>query len=457
MKLPTFLRFSMLAIYFLGHSIAAIAQQEDMEFITDFINSIAPISSTDEGPLQEDRKVQTGWIMEGNRLFFFLPGSQSASVKCVSGDCNNGEGIAEYPSVQARYEGFFKDSYPDSTGIVTNKNGIRLNTTMDMGEMTGWQMFELDTRPYESLGFNAFAARINDVKNMYWPTYQAYYTGRVNGLLKPNNADNSYVTTKKFKGRIGYLRDDGTVSTFIGELDYNDFYVFDGKLTPDFKMIRGKFVNKVNGMSIEPKFAEDGSGKIYYHHVTIRKGDTIYVGQTNQKFQPHGEGYFMVKGTDIEMNGKFDHGVFIDPYQKHEEAFASKQTSNAVRQAMVSSIDKMLGVSGFRGYLYKGSPAGLFQLKATNFLESTPEIYVFNLSETPQDLCMKSVKDGLKGRMQPETCFKLAPTFHLSGNEVTLNKAGVHKITLSNVEVNQTYNVTINGAAAGTYYIVVKY
>ncbi len=70
---------------------------------------------------------------------------------------------------------------------------------------------------------------------------------------------------------------------------------------------------------------------------------------------------------------------------------------------------------------------------------------------------MKSVKDGLKGRMQPETCFKLAPTLHLSGNEVTLNKAGVHKITLSHVEVNQTYNVTIKGAAAGTYYIVVKY
>jgi hypothetical protein len=426
------------------------AQHEGGEFIYKYVTSISPITMTDEGDMRAERQYKIDWIKKGYPCFF-LPSSKSNSARCISGDCINGKGIVEYPSIKARYEGWFKASYPDSLGVLINRKGIRLNTFMEKGSMKGMQNFDLNTRTIDPLGFSSSVGNIDYVKNIYWPKYDLYYSGGVNKKITPRSKKENFVRGERFRGKVGYFNNDGSVSTFIGEYDYNQQYIFEGKLSSKFKFLSGKFIDKNNGTIIEPKFAKDGSGEIYYLYVKITKGDTIYVGQTNKDFIPHGQGVYQIKGTNVDIAGNFENGKYIDPYKKQKEILVQKQFIEDNRYKIIKAINKHYGVDGYRGYLYKGIPNGWFSIKANNSIEANPYILIFNLSSSDKHVCLKPAIKHFR-----KICVDLPPYFNYSNGKININPKGIKKIGIELPRLNETFNITVNGAS-NSFYVIVKY
>lgn len=442
--------FLLSLIFACSFSLSVFSQVYDIELITSFMEAVRPISDKDEGilSLNEVRSEKIDLILKEKLPFFYLPSTVSVVVKCVQGDCVNGRGIVNYPMVGVRYEGFFRNGYPDSTGVVTIASGQQLNTFMKKGEMVGWQSFNIKEETFSPLEVYALHGRISEVKNMFWNEKNMIYTGKVNSRLKPNDK-NGLARGSNFEAVV-YLDYEGNLKEYAGKVNYGKF-LYEGPLTTDMRFKSGgSFTHKEVGFKATPRIATDESGRVYYDLVTLEQGDSMYIGETNMNFLPHGRGLLRINNSEVN-SGNWRNGMLVDSTGTYY-AFQNKPDSLTIQEKMIEKLNFYAGLNKWNSCMYKGSPLNYFYLSAKKTMYTNPSIYIFNTSAEKLNICIRPQIDGYN-----QACFDIPPSFEISDtSELQLVKNAYAKIKVKLPTLHDLYTFHVSGAMPEEYYILVK-
>ncbi len=416
-------------------SFYAQSQSTDQELLLNFWEPLQALTETDQGVLKDDawRKKKIGFYNVPGEPFAALPSVDSPNVTCVAGDCKNGIGIAKYSPLDVVYRGTFKDGYPHEEGVIINAKKDSIVTTHYKGILSGPSALRLRNDTIrEFLVLKYSTGDLAKTSNYYMPQFKMYYNGIIDDF-KPYKKG-------QLKGRgmdleVGF-HDNGEVRWANGKIRYKNGTYFKGKVywrNNDFYPAEsGELIDEKNGLRYDMTFQPNGEPNL--RQMSIWKGDTVYVGPVDNNFLPHGKrGYLRLKREGgypkTLKQGVWEHGKFMGKYGRGEGVTAKeaitlrKKEKNAYHNKIIDAAKRKLGIDGFSKYtLYEGSPSGnTFTIKANQMGDSFIGIWVFNLSNQSQEVC---IKPKFRGGSSGKKCFKMDRLIE-DINNFSLNNSGI--------------------------------
>lgn len=411
------------------------AQSTDKDLLLKFWEPLQALAETDEGILKDDswRQKKIGFYNTPGKPFAALPSTDSPSVTCITGNCKNGIGAAKYSPLNVVYKGTFKDGYPHEEGVIINEKKDSIVTTHYEGILSGPSALRLRNDTIrEFLVLKYSTGDLAKTSNFYMPQFKMYYNGIIDDF-KPYKKG-------QLKGRgmdleVGF-NEDGRVRWAYGKINYKNGTYYKGKVywrKNDFYPAEsGELIDDKNGLRYDLTFHPNGKPNL--RQMSIWKGDTVYVGPVDKNLLPHGErGYLRLKQEGgypkTIKQGVWEHGKFMGKYGRGEGITAKeaitlrKKQKNQYYSTIINAAKKKMGINGFqKRSLYDGSPMGnTFTIKADQMGDSFIGIWVFNLSDQAQQVCIKpKFSGGSSGRK----CFTLDKLIENSDN-LSLNNKGI--------------------------------
>lgn len=413
------------------------AQSTDKELLLNFWEPLQVLSETDQGILKdkEIRQKKIKYLSVPGKAFAVLPSSESPNVTCLEGDCKNGVGKAKYSSVNVIYKGTFEDGYPHNKGVVIKENKDSILTTHYKGLLSGPCALKLhndEKRDFLYITYQLAGGDIAKASNFYMPQFKMYYNGIIDDF-KPYKKG-------QLKGRgmdleVGFY-EDGKVRWANGKINYQDGTYYKGKVywrNNDFYPAeQGELYDDKNDLRYDLTFHPNGEPNL--RQMSIWKGDTVYVGPVDKNLLPHGKrGYLRLKREGgypkTLKQGVWEHGKYMGKYGRGEGVTAQeaitlrKKQKDQTYTKIINVAKTKLGINGFRKRsLYDGSPTGnSFTIKADQMGDSFIGIWVFNLSDQAQNVCIKpKFAGGSSGRK----CFTLDKLIQNS-ESLNLNNKGI--------------------------------
>lgn len=332
-------------------------------------------------------------------------------------------------------------------------------------------------------------------------------------LLKNDKKDNESVTNYKlyvFKGVDFYFPSNANVkfnTSEVIELDYTlGNYNYSTKITEENQLIKvaqtskyginNLFYNKI-GALVKSSFAEV-TGTTYNYNtkgfISSGKIFTMYGNNTFKVFYEVDENNNWIKKLYVEYDGdKVVKQIYTGRYilytnyaitgateydadfVKNKESKWGKSntttsknnytttttskpnnaTSTTVdastRQKMIDYINKQMGTTGFRGYIYKGSPSSTFKARPEHSLDLKADMYVFNLTLKNANYCVKPMFSGYK-----KSCYTIQPFFNVVNNEIKINPKGATKSTVTFPGLKQQFSFQFFASNPKDFYIIIK-
>ncbi len=335
--------------------------KDDFEYMKALSSAMAPHS--------KDLAQSLGWDQ------FIIPESSLTGYRCVKGGCQNGDGILEIERKKIYYLGQFSDKKAHGQGVLY---------FVDRGFLKGaFRKGYLETATFigskmQLASLTVDHGALRTAQNWYHEGYDAMYTGAINNEIEfaENNYKNKLVSTYL---DVTLRQDtDGKITSLFGEMSDSQGNVYESDFTPDLKPANGKFKwTRPSGEIVESKMV---NGEMQRFNVVIRDDKTVYFGEVDEEWRPHGKGFAAVDGKRL-------------PHEKWNHGKPASNSSSPTSPQMLSYREKVLGTmaelcreEGWSKIKYCKVPEGNYiELNSTG----DNKALLVNLTEKPQKIKIK--------------------------------------------------------------------
>ncbi len=401
--------------------------KDDFEYIKNLSSKMEPHSKS----LAQSK----GWDR------FIIPESSLTGYRCVKGGCKDGDGILEIDRKNIYYLGQFADKKAHGEGVLYFVDNGFLKGTFRKGFLQA--MTFIGTK-LQLANLTADSGALRTASNWYHENYDAMYSGAINNKFE--FAENNYKNKLVSPYMDLTLRQElnGNVTSLFGTLKDAQGNVYESDFTPDLKPADGKFKwTRPSGETIESKMV---NGEMQRFNVIIKSDKTVYFGEVDQEWRPHGWGFATVDGKRLE-NENWEHGKPAGTQQS-----GNSSGTLSYRDKVMGTMQALCHKEGWSKIKYCKVPEG-----NVVSLHSTGEnkIMLVNLTEQPQKIKIRL----LFTNMCTEFSLKRWETINIpAGDAATFPKSGrkLFKLCLP-YDTSYNYDIEIKGPGVkNVYWVVTK-
>ncbi|ARN77715.1 hypothetical protein BST97_06730 [Nonlabens spongiae] len=405
----------------------------DLQSYKDDFEYIKTLSSKME-PHSKSLAQSTGWDQ------FIIPESSLTGYRCVKGGCRDGDGILEIDRKNIYYLGQFADKKAHGEGVLYFVDNGFLKGTFRRGFLQA--VIFIGTK-LQLAQLTADSGALRTASNWYHNDFDALYTGAINNQLEfaENNFKNKLQST--YMDLTLRQDDDGKVTSFFGKLADGQGNIYESDFKPDLKPADGKFKwTRPSGEIVESKMV---GGEMQRFNVIIRDDKTIYFGEVDEEWRPHGKGFATVDGKRLP-DEQWNHG---NPVASSKPGKGPEKIS--YREKVMTVMKMLCRKEGWSKIKYCKVPEGNYvDVHSTG----NNKIMMVNLTEQPQKFKIRL----LFTNMCDEFSLKKWQTITIpAGNPNDLGKSGrrLFKLCLP-PDSSKSYGIEIKGEDAKNVYWVIK-
>ena len=311
----------------------------------------------------------TGWDQ------FIVPESSLTGYRCVKGGCRDGDGILEIDRKNIYYLGQFADKKAHGEGVLYFVDNGFLKGTFRKGFL---QAVTFIGTKLQLAQLTADSGALRTASNWYHKDYDAMYTGAINNQV--GFSENNYKNRLSSPYMDLTLRQElnGRVTSLFGTLKDAQGNIYESDFTPDLKPADGKFKwTRPSGEIIQSKMV---NGEMQRFNVVIKDGKTVYFGEVDEEWRPHGKGFAAIDGKRLPHE-RWNHGK---PATTSNSSNDSEVLS--YREKVLGTMTELCRKEGWSKIKYCKVPEGNYiELNATG----NNKALLVNLTEKPQKIKIK--------------------------------------------------------------------
>jgi hypothetical protein len=333
--------------------------KDDFEYIEDLIATYKPFESEIDDCIGCYR--------------FVIAKPEFFDGECIKGFCINNDGILEISKGKIYYLGNFSGQLPHGQGVLYFVNKGFLRGEFYKGKISEVEFLGTQGQGAALKGSLGFLAKAT---NWYSSKYQAFYTGSINNNVKmvTNNYKNKLVSPFL---DLTLRQDESTnaIKSFFGKIKYNDGNIVEGNFNGNLKFDDGDV--KITTPAGQVISGVINKGEIDRYDVKVIEGNTIYKGEVDENFKPHGRGIMVVDGKQLD-NDSWVHGKAAG-----NPSTGLSSNSNA-RTNYVAQLKQECS-KNWSTYKYCGIPNGSITIPASG----KRSVLLINLSNQSQKIKIK--------------------------------------------------------------------
>lgn len=356
---------------------------------------------------------------------------------CVSGDCDNGSGTLMLKPDLGKYVGEFVNSLPHGKGYIVNAVNDTLHTEFSEGQLNGQQwirgvkgnrVFLTSTWMYPSR-----------VENMYWPDYDAFYSGSINPRLEAYRDDkrNSRLVSKHYDLRVVYSDSRERVVGFKGKIfdKKRGFYV-DSHLDLNLRPVPESSATITFPTKTDTVYTQTNENGFDTWWVRVKYQNGVYQGETDENWLPHGKGVLVLDGEKISAE-KWVHGKKMDGTREFFNTYAKNDSEY---ELLVAALYKRLR-QDYPFARYMGFAKNEIEFKAGPWGYAS----IMFINTTQEDKTIRlDIKDGFLRTWDALIKLKIKP----NGDPTMYNKK------FKDLTPDQTYTLKVSGQLEGVFMVI---